>query len=168
MFKKLRRHFIILNMSIISGVVLVAFAFVYFSAYQNTEKQNQERLSNLTTPYFIKIARAISDDAGLTTTTVGDMSTQVTRVLPTNFHLSFSIYTDSAGNILSINSLIDMQNESYESAVAQALDGQHANQIIQLDERKWMYEIEPSQSIAVTEIDGATEVIQVDDENMTI
>lgn len=44
MFTKLRNKFLLLNLSVTSGVIILAFGFVYFITYSNLQADIRERL----------------------------------------------------------------------------------------------------------------------------
>lgn len=144
MFKKLRNRFLILNMSIISVLMIVAFVFVFVTTYNNENYKNENKLRALPA---IKI-ETLRNPAGDTIKVAGegDMffangQKMQSHMVSADFSLSFSIELDDDSNILNVNSFIDMPDELYEKAAELAMSNKKDNSIINLEGKRWQYKI---------------------------
>ncbi|WP_368490153.1 hypothetical protein [Clostridium sp. BJN0013] len=99
MFKRLRNKFLILNMSIISVMMITAFAVIYTITYNNMQMENQNKLLSLP---VIKLEGSNNPPK-----TNGSVSAglHVIRNISSDYSLSFSIRVDSDGKVLDIEFL---------------------------------------------------------------
>lgn len=129
MFKKLRNNFVLLNMIIISSMMLIVFAIVYISMYQNTVQNLRNRVSVIPTSQRL-IIRDIEEN-----------ETFPNGVLPSDYTLSFSLSLSRDGSLLRVNSYIDMSEESYYKAAEEAFKNNKEYGTLKLDNRTWIYRI---------------------------
>ncbi|MEF3302204.1 sensor histidine kinase [Paenibacillus sp. GYB003] len=157
MFNKLRNKLLVLNLSITSGVLAAAFAFVYFITYSGVQSEIRSRLgSQPETQIRLESGAPGVGEQGersVTRTTSGYAAGDGANV--------FHIEVDADGNMLNVDSLVDLPDEAYRLAAESAWrnkDGRHA---IALNGRQWRYGIAPIQVQIVRE-DGVPVVV---DEN---
>lgn len=133
MFTKLRNKFLILNMSTTSILMFAAFIIIYLITYNNIYKENQNKLSS-------KNNAQISIAAPYLPTDIKDKAI-ITKNFLFSDSLLFNIQVDADGNILSINSFINLPEETYYKAAETAWHDKKNNSTITLDGRQWEYSI---------------------------
>ncbi|MEW9096017.1 MAG: HAMP domain-containing sensor histidine kinase [Clostridiaceae bacterium] len=134
MFKKLRNRFLILNMSIISVVMITAFAVIYITTYNNVQTKNQDKLEVLSSkPNLASIALPYDTR----------MEKIIISMPPSDSSLSFNVLVNSDGEVLKITSHIDMPEETYFKATELALNRKKENSVISLGDKRWQYKILP-------------------------
>ncbi|KLU62963.1 alkaline phosphatase synthesis sensor protein PhoR [Peptococcaceae bacterium CEB3] len=132
MFRKLRNRFLILNMSITSLMMLVAFAAIYFLTYSNTQAEIQKTL-NPSSGMVLSIKgpdlpKEPNKEIGSTAQVFsGDSSL-------------FEIDVDAHGKILNINSSLGLSDEEYKKAAETAWNNKQGGSIT-LEGRQWQYAI---------------------------
>lgn len=131
MFIKLRNKLLIINMSIISIVMIAAFATIYFITYNNINSENQNKLNS-------RSAMQISI-RGTGLPNVLEKGRLITQNFSTGDPLSFNMEVDSKGNILNINSYIDLPKESYYKAFETAWSNKKNTSTISLEGKQWRY-----------------------------
>jgi two-component system, OmpR family, sensor histidine kinase CiaH len=162
MFKKLRNRFLVLNMSIISVIMIVAFAVIYSITYNNVQMENQNKLRSLPGIQIVTQSNGSTDGgpAGASTKYVYEI-----RNIPVDYSLSFSIAMDTDGKLVNIESYIDMPDETYQKAAELVWNNQQDNSTISLNGKMWQYSKSPiiknnaihengQQSIVNTTTDG--------------
>lgn len=135
MFKKLRNRFLILNMSITSIVMAIAFAAIYIISNNNINSE---------------ISKKLNPQVGMQTVMMGTESPDSTednkpktlnrRVSP-DYSDSFIIRVDERGKILEIDSPFDMNDETYKKAADIAWTNKNISSTITLEGRQWRYAI---------------------------
>ncbi|MFC6233302.1 sensor histidine kinase [Paenibacillus allorhizosphaerae] len=136
MFNKLRNKFLVLNMSVTSGVIAAAFIFVYFITYSNLQSDIRNRLQ--AHPDQVRVESENPDKQGLQSgrqSTVGHIVADGVNV--------FQIEVDADGNIININSVVNMSEKTYRQFVEIAWSKRDANDVISLNGRQWRYGISP-------------------------
>lgn len=131
MFTKLRNKFLVLNMTITSMMMVTAFTVIYFITYSNIHLEIQKKLTSRS-EMAIRIERS---------ELIGDMEKGVAVVQKFSLDdlLSFNVEVDSEGNVLRINSFIDMPEEAYYKAVKAAWSNKKNYSTITLEGKKWQY-----------------------------
>ncbi|MEB1807397.1 MAG: HAMP domain-containing histidine kinase [Bacillaceae bacterium] len=133
MFKKLRNRFLILNLVIISVMMLISFASIYFITYENVRTDINMELNRISEHY--RIHNGIQnhtwprfDDA---------QADHATHSL--EYSVSFSVITDKQWNIANVSSIFDMDREFYESAIKEALTQNRDTGKFKLDGNDWAF-----------------------------
>ena len=147
MFKQMRNRILLLNMVMVSAVVIIAFVLIFITTYMRMENDNREKLQNGNIaqlifpptagqifPRDIQHAEPIPEKIKI--------SQVATRISP-DTGLSFSLFVDSQTNLTDINSMVDLQAETYEQAAAQAIASSDDTGVLTLEGRKWQYKISP-------------------------
>lgn len=137
MFKRLRNKFLILNMSIISVMMITAFAVIYTITYNNMQMENQNKLLSL------PVIKLESNSNPPKTNGSVSAGLHVIRNIPSDYSLSFSIRVDSDGKVSDIDSYIDMSDKSYHKAAQLAWSNKKNNSTINLDGKLWEYTLSP-------------------------
>lgn len=149
MFKKLQKKILLLNMTLISVVMLLAFTTVYITTWQSVRSENRRKLDTQAPTLVTNLEdEAPSEKSGLT----------VSHTVSPDYSLSFSIEIDGYGNVLKINSIIDMPEESYAEVVRMALAQGKDSGIIIFSDKEWMYKVGHSSNIQI--INGTQTVTQ--------
>ena len=150
MFRKLRNKFLFLNMVVTSLVMLTAFSVVYFTTYSNTNAEIERKMDNVSGSFVINEAshsikpghEPSIEPPGMET--ADGPSIYTSQRVTSDYALSFVITVDKNGNVIEINSLIDIPKNEYIEAASVAWN-QKNNSIIVLADRSWRYRISPLQ-----------------------
>lgn len=146
MFKLIRNRFLLLNMVMVSTVVITAFIIIYAIVFSRVQSDNSNKLTlNATTRMAIPISVVESDEAlqsesGETSKT-GFYAAGFDRLLSPNAGLSFSLLTDAQGNVVRVNSMVDLPDAVYNQAAKVAVKEKNAPLL--LEGRRWQYIISP-------------------------
>lgn len=145
MFRKLRNRFLIINMSIISVVMAAAFSVVFFTTYTNVKAENVAKLNAVPdiTIAMSSISASIMAESGVLLPGSTAPRATAVRIIPHDYHLSFSIRVDENGELREVLSFIDMTKESYQNIAQIAWQEKKDNSIIRLDGKEWMYKVSP-------------------------
>jgi signal transduction histidine kinase len=156
MFHRLRNRFLALSMVLTSLIIIAAFAVVYVATSASTHAQNQrdlQALADVTISMWVPVSSEDSssfrlEQAQETTGAIavhdenGDILT-LTRteaaIVPTS---AFAVTVDGSGNIRVIDSLLDLPQEAYKQAVAQAWENPDGT-MLDVFGRQWLYAIAP-------------------------
>ena len=153
MFKRLQRRILLLNMALISVVMLAAFAGVYTITWRNVQLENQRVLDSTASAavsFMFSVDNptldaSFSDGVSIKAFNFNnggiEPSGMSIRQVSVEYALSFSVEIDDFGNVLNVDSIIDMPRESYVSAVERALAQDRGDGTISLDGKVWMYSI---------------------------
>jgi two-component system, OmpR family, sensor histidine kinase CiaH len=135
MFTKLRNKFLILNMSITSLVMIAAFATIYFVTYNNIQSEIQNKLNARSEMQVTIEGNDLPDDSkkegGVTTA----------QHFSLEGPLLFNIEVDLEGNVLKIDSFIDMPEEVYYKAAETAWSNKESNAAITFEDKQWRYTV---------------------------
>lgn len=153
MFKQLRRKLLIVNMSIITVVMAVAFIAVYVTTYSGIRNENKSKL----------------DSGGIITNQVGENIISGAEGQMTVRHSlvdnrrAFSVEVDKQGNALSVLSDLELTEEECIWAAGQAWAEYENYSILTFAGRDWMYVIKEAGSTQTIIEDGKqTFINQVD------
>lgn len=149
MFKRLRNRFLLSNMIVTSAVMLVAFSVVYITTYSNIYSENQRKLNSIV-PVPMSKSEHLSE---IQTKNIEDDKI-LSRVPNLNSSSSFLVRTDMNGNVVKIDSFIEIPEQSYYEAAQYALHNKNKSTVT-LDDRLWMYAItETPETITTMGTDG--------------
>ncbi len=160
MFRRLRNRLLISNMTIISIVVIAAFAVVYFTTYTNIQKENQNKLES--------IPRLPSFVLG-STDSYDQQSGRVEHIvviprIPVEYSQSFIVLIHKDGEVRDIFSYIDMPTEVYHKIVEKVWQSKETSGTISFYNRKWQYRISSfGDRVLIREYNGRQEVIDSSD-----
>lgn len=130
-------------MTIISFVMIVAFMTIYFITYSNIQSENKRKLNDVSDMQTTDIVSIVNPDDKINES---KQPTDLIMTVMTNYSLSFSINVDDDGNIIRINSIIDMPDEVYENAAKIALENKNGG-IVALEGKQWLFSVAPSAMI---------------------
>jgi len=135
MFTKLRNKFLILNMSMTSAVMVIAFAVIYIISYNNIHSEIAKKLNPQAGMQMVIEGTELPDDAESR-----KPKTLNRRLSPDNAY-SFIIQVDENGKILEIDSPFEMHEETYYKAANMAWSNPKNSSTITLEGKQWKYAI---------------------------
>lgn len=143
MFRKLRNKFLFLNMIVTSLVMMTAFGIVYLTTYSNTKADIERRLNNVSGSFVIYDSEKPAVPGSESSKVVnGRDKINTSHKVTSDYTPSFVITVDKTGNVLEINSLIDIPEDEYIEAAYTAWNQKNSS-TINIAERSWMYKISP-------------------------
>lgn len=154
MFKKIRNKILMLNMTMLSIVVVVAMAAVFITVYMNVQNENKAKLGFYSISSIVSI-NGFTQEEGVNIhmepapSGPAAPSEQRTpqiitaRRISPGAGLSFSLTTDSQGNIMEINSVVDLPENIYSQAAMDVVNKSGKDGMLVLDKRKWQYTVSP-------------------------
>ncbi len=137
-------------MTIISLVMIVAFAIVYFTTYSNIQAENRSKLEmrsgkqisieGSSAPRFTNTIDPDLDPNKGGLEKHDSMTNIVTQQISSEDTLSFDIEVDAKGKILSTHTVFsDITPETYQQATEIALKNPKSTKAITLNGRQWQY-----------------------------
>ncbi|NQX61706.1 sensor histidine kinase [Paenibacillus qinlingensis] len=141
MFNKLRNRFLIVNLVIISCIMVLSFATIYFITYQNVKADIDMELHGVANfnlkPDGKKGNMKLGPDGGH-----HPQEPQGYNDSPPERSVSFVLQADSQWNITSTNSRFDMDTVFYETAIKEASLGRSDIGQFTLDGNQWAYMVQ--------------------------
>ena len=144
MFKKARNRIMLLNMVMVSAVVIAAFAVVFITAYSREQTSNSEKLHNNIVPAHISVSSGpfvLSEAVYIEPENV-TVSGFARRIVP-NAGVSFSLLVDSEGNLVDVNSMVELTEAAYMQAAFEATREDSRDLTVSLEGRTWRYTVSP-------------------------
>ncbi|MDR1795122.1 MAG: HAMP domain-containing histidine kinase [Erysipelotrichaceae bacterium] len=165
MFKKLRNSMMLFNLLTVSMVLLAGFTAIYLVTYSNIERENSQRLNSVSSMFFtpnrpdIIIVSPNNENGNIE-------FSQETEYLSLDYGISFVLFVKD-GQLMSVNSQLDLSEEVYREAYAQVGDSQSGK--IVLEGRTWQYEISRNQSgmPGIMQQENYTRIVFLDITNST-
>lgn len=135
MFKKLRKNFILLNMTVITIVMLAAFAMVYITTYSNVQKENQTKLNSLEQSITILPGSGTDSETGMNSSfTISNVSE--------DYSLFFTLIIDETNSLVGICSSFDLPDDIYTKALDMIMQNPKSS-TIQIDEKNGSLKYRP-------------------------
>ena len=143
MFRKTRNRIMLLNMVMVSAVVIAAFAVVFITAFSRERASNSAKLHNYVIPQ-VSVASGLFGVSESVYVEPGRLAVYgfERRIVP-DAGLSFSLLVDSDGNLVEINSMVDLPDVAYRQAVLEATKGERHALTVALGGRTWQYSMSP-------------------------
>lgn len=143
MFRKLRNKFLFLNMIVTSLVMMIAFGIVYLTTYSNTKADIERKLNNVSGSFVIYDSeKPVVPGSESSKVVNGRDKINTSHKVTSDYTPSFVITVDKTGNVLEINSLIDIPEDEYIEAAYTAWNQKNSS-TINIAERTWIYKISP-------------------------
>jgi len=147
MFKKIRNRILLLNMVMVSSVVIVAFVVVYVTTYTRIQNENRDKLRYAPPSHQMTIeGEAYRIGGAIVTDPLANgadiISGFATRIAPDS-GLSFSVLLNSDLSIVEINSMVDLQSETYIRMAGIAAGNPDSSDVIVEQGRRWQYAVSP-------------------------
>lgn len=159
MFNQLRNRLLLLNMSIISIVMIGAFAVIYFTTSNNIHTENQKKMDLLTSK---------PNTAYLNLPDAAAREKIVIGIAPSESSLSFNMIVNSYGDILQVISHIDMPEELYYKAAELVRSGKKGGSTISLDDKRWQYQLSPLVGTLISHENGRSFMINANGDHSQI
>ncbi|MGG3837912.1 ATP-binding protein [Paenibacillus thiaminolyticus] len=159
MFNQLRNRLLLLNMSIISIVMIGAFAVIYLTTSNNIHTENQNKLDLLTSKPNAAYLN-LPDAATREKTVIG--------IVPSESTLSFNMIVNSHGNIVKVISHIDMPEETYYKAAELVRSGKKGSSTISLHDKRWQYQLSPMTGTLISHDNGKSFLINANGDHYQI
>ena len=161
MFKKLRNKFLILNISIIAFVTLAAFTVIYLTTYNNIQSENESKLkSGIQALQLQQVEQSKQPQTEVSESdqwidTPESVNGQRTSWGDLRF---INILVNENGGVVSINSFYNLPDETYQKAAESAWNQKKNNSVISVDDKEWMYVIEPVYDAHIIYKDGNAQI----------
>src|SRR5690625_3719245 len=136
MFTKLRNKFLFLNMSITSLVIIVAFVVIYWIIYHNISSDIEEKLNEGAATEMTVYGDDLFDNDGK------DAAFSLGQELSTSGFSSFVLIVDDQGEVLDIQSPVELSKEDYMKVAETAWKMKGKNSLA-FNGKQWQYEITP-------------------------
>ncbi|WMT39637.1 HAMP domain-containing sensor histidine kinase [Paenibacillus sp. D2_2] len=136
MFKRLRNKFMILNMTIITVVMISAFAVIYMVTYTNIQKENQNKLTNITTSSLMMNPLSKSAENNST-------GRVFVGKIPNDYASSFNVLVGEDNKLLNVHSYLDLTEETYQKATKLATSSKKDSAVISINGQRWLYKMNP-------------------------
>jgi len=153
MFQKLRRKFLILNISIITFVMAAAFAAIYISAYTKAKAENTSKLESLGATTSIEASGSHGTVDYFVNDTIfgtpishifaGDGVESISYYISSEDSRIVSILVNEGGEVQSVDvsNYYAASDETFEEAAQMAWSQKRDYSVIKADGTEWMYAI---------------------------
>src|SRR5690625_2980914 len=148
MFTNLRNKFLLLNMSIISLVIIVAFIIIYLIIYHNISSDIEEKLSEGVATEMTVYGDDLFNNEG------NDGTFSISQALSMSGSSSFVLIVDNQGEVVEVQSSVELPKEKYMKAAEIAWKTNENNNMA-FNDRQWKYDITP---LSVNMIQGNGEL----------
>lgn len=132
MFKRLQNKFIILNMTIITIVMISAFATIYMITYSNIQRENQIKLTNITMSPIMMNPLSKSDENK-------DTDRVFVGKIPNDYASTFSVLVGEDNKLLNVHSYLDLPEGTYTQATQLATASNKKSSVISIDGQRWLF-----------------------------
>ncbi|KMZ44838.1 MULTISPECIES: HAMP domain-containing sensor histidine kinase [Bacillales] len=153
MFRKLRNKFLIINMSITSLLMIVAFSLIYWITYNNIQTDNHNKLNIQGTQSFIRETSQGTVTQVLDTTAITDLNSKSTSSF-------LSVKVDSNGNLLDRYAGDPSLVNNIQKATQMAWKNRENSSTVSLEGRQWMYSITTPPTMHIVNPNGETQILQ--------
>lgn len=149
MFKKARNRILLINMIMVSTVVIAAFLVIFTGTFTRVKNENEQKLAraaysglSITAAPMIQKSAVFEGDLEAGYAMPMSVSGYTTRISPDS-GLSFSLLVDARGDLVGVNSMVDIQSSEYLPAVAEALRVPSSGETLLFGGRTWQYAVTP-------------------------
>ena len=145
MFNKTRNRILLLNMAMVSSVVIFAFVVIFATTYTRAQNEIDTMLSAAPPPNIFNVYGAAFRPGGVAYPESGFFAGQnrFSMRVPPDVGRSFSLLVDYQNEIVDINSMIDIEYDTYTLMASQALESIDSQSVLNVDGRMWRYTIIP-------------------------
>ena len=168
MFKKTRNRILLLNMVMVSSVVIFAFAVIFTTTYTRVHNENNDKLHFARPAQHLPFSGAPFLPGGVIYSESGmqraDVAGMVRRFSP-DAGVSFSVFLNLRNEIVEIDSMLDMEYETYSMMAAKALEKIDRSETMTVDGRTWQFMVSPVTAIS-REIHEATATVFIMTEDL--
>lgn len=124
----------ILNMTIITVVMISAFAAIYIITYSNIQNENHIKLTNIAMSPLMMNSLIRSDENNNTGRVF------VGRI-PNDYASTFSVLVGKNNTLLNVHSYLDLSEETYAQATKLATSSNKDSAVISINGQRWLYKI---------------------------
>lgn len=125
-------------MGFITVLLFLAFLSIYLVSYARIQNDNQTRItSKQTTEITYDGKLVVEDAAGIDITTAA-----IVRQIAPEIGIYFDLIVNDAGELIYINSALNLRQEVYDFAASIAKDNPLGG-LVDMEDRKWMYRATP-------------------------
>jgi len=170
MFTKTRNRILLLNMVIVSAVVIAAFTVIFVIIYTQEHDARRIKLMSGTVQQATLIGAQNRQNGSIHVQPEAEIPTFieagsnapiisgfVRRIEPTE-GLSFSLLVDSDGNLVEVNSMVNLPETAYGLAALETAESGRRIAAIKLEDRIWQYAVSDV-TVAFQEKDGNTHMV---------
>ena len=159
MFKKTRNRIMLLNMVMVSAVVIAAFTVIFLIIYMQEHDARRTKLMYDAIPPMTVVAGAPFRQEGSIQVEPGVDGSVIAhgfaRRIEPGEGLSFSLLLDSNGNLVEVNSVVNLPETAYGQVVRKVAESEKNSSTIELEGRTWQY-YASSVTVAFQETDDVT------------
>jgi len=155
MFKKLRRHFLLLNMMMMSLVLIVSFVGVYTAMRQSVMRENLHRLDAIDVPFEVEGHFEFGARIEGGVDAVENLS--VVHIRTQAFENYFRIFLNEDGELIARYMSVELEENQYMQAVGAI--GNRAEGLLNLAGRDWVFTVVGNHAGSVVTFLDVTESI---------
>ena len=156
-----------LNMVMVSSVVIFAFGVIFTTIYTRERNESNEKLLySLPPQHLVTSSSPITQGGGffsVSGTSNAEIAGFARRVSP-DAGLSFSIFMDLKNEVYQIDSILDLDFETYTTMALKALSDVGSSKAIAADGRMWRYLVSPVTMVSREIYESAPVVIIMTEE----
>ncbi|WP_229716788.1 sensor histidine kinase [Paenibacillus aceti] len=120
-------------MTIITIVMISAFAIIYMITYSNIQNENQIKLTNIAVSPIMMNSLVKSDDSNTSRVFVGK--------IPNDYASTFSVLVGEDNQLLNVHSYLDLPEGIYAQATQLATASNKESAVISIDGQRWLFKI---------------------------
>jgi signal transduction histidine kinase len=137
----------LLNMAMASAVVIAAFAVIFIITYAREQESNREKLSHGATPVMTVAGTPFHQESGAFFIAEPGANGSTVAAFPRRIQpgagLSFSLLVDAEGNVIGVNSMVDIMENAYMQAAVDVAKSSANDATVNMDGRVWRYSVSP-------------------------
>ena len=153
----------LLNMVMVSAVVIAAFTVIFIIIYSQEHDARRAKLLSGAIPQTIIAGTSFGQESLLqvepgaygSVISGGATVSGFARLIEPGEGLSFSLIVDGDGNLVEVNSVVNLPDTAYGLAALEMSEREGRGETVELEGRTWQYAV-TSVSIAFQETDGIT------------
>ena len=133
-------------MVMVSSVVIFAFAVIFTTTYTRVQSEIADKLSFSRPPRNMNVYGAAFRPGGVVYPDAGFFNGEITgiaRRISPDAGLSFSVFVDSQNEIVQIDSMVEMEFDTYAMLAAKALGAGGRTETITAGGRTWQFMVTP-------------------------
>ena len=143
MFRKTRNRIMLLNMVMVSSIVIAAFTVIFVIIYTQEQDTRRTKLMYETMPAMTVVAGAPFRTQGTIQVEPGIDGSVIAhgfaRRIEPGEGVSFSLLLDGNGNLIEVNSVVNLPETAYGQVVEKVTDSEKNSSTVELEGRTWQY-----------------------------
>ena len=133
-------------MVMVSSVVIFAFAVIFTTTYTQVRNENNDKLQFARPAQNLPFIGAPFPPGGISYRESGmhraEVAGMVRRISP-DAGISFSVFVNSQNEVVEIDSMLDLEYETYSIMATKALEVADSSETINIDGRRWQFVVTP-------------------------